>query len=268
MLAARQGCETGTGTRSWQEAAAGVSAAWGCAEHSSRGCTHLAAPGTQGMGRRRSTAVPWEGEMSRTRGEPASGGAAVSVQEDPGTSISRRHGEAGQGWGQRTQTLTRAVALKLPQQCCPGPGSRQAPHGHRVSGARAVRRQRVLRDGAAQPQPLDLQEAAVLRAPGGDVQLGTGHAAAGERAQRTASHSPAALRCSPRLQLGSSRRDATGALAPRADRRRTGGNLEPALEARAICCTTDTPAAAAAADGAAQSTLLLSSLVGFPRHPQ
>lgn len=129
--------------------------------------------------------------MSRTRQELASGGAAGSVQEEPGTSISRRPGEAGQGWGQRTHTLTRAVALKGPQQCCPGPGSRQAPHGHRVSGARAVRRQRVLRDGAAQPQPLDLEEAAVLRAPGGDVQLGTGHGAGGERAQRTASHSPA-----------------------------------------------------------------------------
>lgn len=197
--------------------------------------------------------------MSRTRRELASGGAAVSVQEEPGTSISRRPGEAGQGWGQRTHTLTRAVALKVAQQCCPGPGSRQAPHGHRVSGARAVRRQRVLRDGAAQPQPLDLEEAAVLRAPGGDVQLGTGHGAGGERAQHTASHSPAVPAAGklPERRPGNLGPTRGPQRRPEEDR----GNLGPALEARAICCTTDTPAAAAAAGGAAQSTLLLSRLI-------
>lgn len=39
----------------------------------------------------------------------------------------------------------------------------------------------MLRGLAAQPQPLDLQEAAVLQGPGRDVQLGTGHGAGGQR---------------------------------------------------------------------------------------
>lgn len=107
-----------------------------------------------------------------------------------------------------TASLTRAVGLKLPQRRSPGSGCRESPHRHHVAAAGAVLRQRVLSDGAAQPQPLHLQKAAVLRAPGRHVQLGTGDGAGGrqlppalrEPARGTPRRSEAPLRANPSLR--------------------------------------------------------------------
>jgi len=75
-------------------------------------------------------------------------------------------------WDWDAASVTGAVGRKLPERRSPGPGSRQSPHGHHVAAAGAVLGQPVLGDGAAQPQPLHLQDAAIPRAPRRDVQLG------------------------------------------------------------------------------------------------
>lgn len=70
-------------------------------------------------------------------------------------------------------------------------------------------RQAVLSDRAIQPQPLHLQEAAVLRATCCDVQLGTGDRAGGQQlppglwepAHSTPRESKAPLQASPSLHL-------------------------------------------------------------------
>lgn len=171
------------------------------------------------MGRRGSTAVPWDGEMSRTLQQLTLRGRGASGGEDPGSERQRAArrglcGEQGPGLlraqaaprrpgGHRagdgelpqpgrtprpaggdgaTTNLTRAVGLKLPQRRSPGSSGRQSLHRHHVAAAGGAELgQGVLRDGAAQTQPLHLQEATVLRAPPRDVQLGAGGRAGGQQ---------------------------------------------------------------------------------------
>lgn len=153
----------------------------------------------------------------------------------------------GPAWVDRATTnLTRAVGLKLPQRRSPRSSGRESLHRHHVAAAAGAELgQRVLRDGAAQTQPLHLQEATVLRAPPRDVQLGAGGRAGGwqlppalwEPAHGPMRQSKAPLGGSPALRLPQAWKapgeEPAGALAPcvdlKADKRRRGGILEPTL---------------------------------------
>lgn len=159
------------------------------------------------MGWRGSTAVPWDGEMSRmlrqmSRECAEPGGEDLGDEHQPAPlcpgfsalagrphkAEDREQPQVGGTLGPPqtdwdTASLTRTVGLKLPQRRGASSSSRESLHRHHVAAAGAVPRQPVCSDGAAQPQPPRLQEATILCAPRCDVQLGTGNRAAGQQLQ-------------------------------------------------------------------------------------